>query len=514
MKKYDTTPNPVTDRLTDCFISGFDKAYRELKGTGKGMIMEYISQLFKKWYYSALIEDTVLTPACINEYCGDIENVYPVLRCGSSQRLGKLETENVVYSIDNHPICSDLRIIIKAFEGGIPLDDNLYMSAEDIRKLKGISNSDKSYILYLVMLGTDMGYIEKMPSVGVNMFCTTRYADEIDEIYDDDLLYMLFIRAADIASSFLSDDFLGEDFYISSENIIDWLENPEPVDKIFEKAYGDIALELAESFSIEDMSDVEKEITAKAYARGVFFDKWFLTPFCYYFRFIDMTYMYEFSYHDELTYFYNACAINREFEDESIIDSAIYSPCTLYKLSRLGAEFFETDYNSSVPYVFKNMEKEEILRAVTERDRDAVNKIISLYEPDYDVFSLEFCANEGTGRKSFIMEAKPDTMLDDISNHAIAAMHTPTNMCKSYSFYKLPESPFTRYQPDFMGERGPKTNEHSISEFLEEGEEGYYELVMADSDGRDIMYNYTIRLEKIVKNTKGRLYPYVRITKS
>ncbi len=510
MKKYDTSENTVADRLTACFTSGFENAYRELKGAGKGMIMEYISQMFKKWYYSALIEDTVLTPACVSEYCGEGESVYPVLRTGSSQRLGRLETENIVYSIDNHPICSDIRLIVKAFEGGMLLDDDLYMSPEDIKKLKDISMSDKSYILYLVMLATDMGFIEKMPSVGVNMFCTAEDADELDEIYDDDLLYLLFLKAADIASSFLSDDFLGEDFYVSHENIIEWVENPEPVDKIFEKAYGDISLELSDAFAIEDMSDVEKEITAKAYARGVFFDKWFLTPFCYYFRFIDMTYMYEFSFMDELTYFYNACAINKEFDDESIIDSAVYSPCTLYKLSRLGAEFFETEYNESVPYIFKNMDTEEILRAVIDRDIDAVNKIIELYEPDYDVFCLEFTRNGGdSGAESFIIEAKPDTMLSELSSYVIAAIYTPTNMCRSYSFYKLPESPFTRYFPDFMEEKGPKTDEHSLSEFLEEGEEGYFELVMADTDGRDIMYNYTIRLEKTVKNEKGRLYPFI-----
>ncbi len=510
MKKYDTSESPVADRLTACFISGFENAYRQLKGVGKGTIMEYLSQMFKKWYYSALIEDTVLTPACVNEYCGKSENVYPVLRTSSFQRLGKLETENIVYSIDDHPICSDIRLIVKAFEGGMLLDDDLYMSQEDIKKLKGISMNDKSYILYLVMLATDMGFIEKMPSVGVNMFCTTEEADELDEIYDDDLLYLLFIKAADIASSFLSDNFLGEDFYVSHENILEWLENPEPVDKIFEKAYGDIALDITDSFAMEDMSDVESELTAKAYARGVSFDKWFLTPFCYYFRFIDMTYMYEFSFRDEITYFFNACAINKEFKDESIMDSVIYSPCTLYKLSRLGAEFFETEYNESVPHVFKNMEGEEILKAVTDRDADAINKIISLYEPDYDVFRLSFSRNGGnSGKKSFIIEAKPDTMLDVLSNYAITAIHPPTNMRKSYSFYKLPESPFTRYLPGFMTEKGPRSDEHSLSEFLEEGEEGYFELVMIGIDGSDIMYNYTIRLEKIIKNEKGRLYPFI-----
>lgn len=507
MTNYELAENKIMDRLNDSFHYKFEDMYKNLRIQGKSCILKYIPSLFRRWYYSALIEDTVITPASVTEYGSNEKKVYPVVRTGSISRIGKFDFINLKYSLENHPICMDFRALIERFSRGVSLNERMQMEFDDVRKINSVINCDPDYITYLIMLGIDMGYIEKMPSVGVEMYCTTDKIAELENTENRELLTQLFEGALKISSSYLSDSFLDEKYNITSDMIKKWLVKGSPVDKIFEEAYGEFSIDVSMAMEFEDMDKMEMALTANTYLRGLLLDKWFLTPFSSYFRFIDTTYMYEFSYYDEIMYLINAEKTYEILGEDEIIDAALYAPCTLYKTSELGAEFFNIEYNDAKPFVFKNMNIEDILKGVIDGNNVEKRKILEVYEPQFNVYNLKisFAENENIWYK---VQIKEDMPLNELHTFIAGLFNEYVMLCKSYRFYKLPESPFTEYTPLFMRMRGPHTEDYTLGAILDVGEACYYELVIPREENH-VTYKVIIELENISVNEAGIQYPRV-----
>lgn len=507
MKECEIVENEIMDILNISFLFMYENVYKDIKVTGKNYLIKYVSAFFRKWYYSTLVDDTAITPAYIAEYGIEEDNVYPVIKSNTINRIGGLCINNIKYSIENHPICSDFKAVVNAFRSGIVLNDELQMDFSDIKNIENITTYDVEYITYLIMLGIDLGYIEKMPSVGVSMYCAANKADSIDNEKNRDLLSDMVDAAITLSSSYLSDDFMGVRYSITDDIIREWLVSPKPVDKLFEKAYGEIALEISESISVEEMGDIERAITAKTYARGIVMDKWFLTPFSYYFRFIDTTYMYEYSFYDEMNFLLNALKSNEDYYEDAIINSAIYSPCTKYKLSKLGSEFFGTEYDSTAPYIFTKMSVEDIVKTAVNPSVQDRYKILHAYEPEYNVYDL-IISDAVNEEVWFGIEVRENTTLDILHNYIVSIFKEPFIMCSSYRFYKEPESPFTEYTPEFMGLRGHHTENTLISTVFGEGEEDCcYEIVGLSDYDESKSRKLNIRLKSISKNKPGEIYP-------
>lgn len=499
MNEYDIVENRIIDRLIVDFWDEFEFVYDSINVKGKSVIIKYSAAFFRKWYYSTLVEDTVITPSYIAEYGAEAENVYPVFKSNSASRIGSFEIKNIKYSIDNHPICNDFRKVVKAFNKGVVLNDELQMNFADIKKIGKITTFDVEYITYLIMLAIDLGYIEKMPSLGVIMYCTSKNAKKIAEMTNRNLLTELVNAGLKLSASYLSDDFLGEEYSVTADMVKDWIIKPKPVDKLFESAYGEIALEISESTFIEDMDEMERVIVAKAYARGVILDRWFLTPFSYYFRFINTTYMYEFSYYDEMMFLIKAAETVKETGDNTIIDTAIYAPCTMYRTSKLAREYFELPVNNNVPYLFKNMGVEEIIEGALDYDNDNRAKILNAYEPEYNIYTLKVTDEKNSNIK-FKLTVKEDMTLDVLNTNMVDIFKTPVLICQSYRYYKLPESPFTEYTPSFLGLRGPHTENTTVKELLELGESCYYEIIKLNDNDEIEGRVFKVQLESITSS--------------
>ncbi len=507
MTNYQFGESEITDRLNGNFYYKFTDMYKSLKIQGKNCILKYIPALFRRWYYSALIEDTLITPAFITEYGSNEKNLYPVVRINSVNRIGKFDFINLKYSVDNHPLCIDFRALIERFRSGVALNDRMQMDFEDVKAINKVINCDADYITYLIMLGIDMEYIEKMPSVGVEMYCTTDKIIELENINNRELLKRLFECALKISSTYLSDAFLDEQYNVTVDMIKKWLVSGGTVDRIFEEAYGEFSIDVSTAMAFEDMDKMEMALTANTYMRGLLLDKWFLTPFSGYFRFIDTAYMYEFSYYDEIMYLANAEMTFEILDEEEIIDAALYAPCTLFKTSRLGAEFFNVDYNNEKPFLFKKMSVENIMKGVIDGHDEEKRKILEVYEPEFSVYNLKIFF-EGSENKQHKVQVKENMPLDEFHNFIAGLTSGYVMICKGYKFYKLPKSPFTEYTPSFMGRRGPHAEDNTVGVIFEGDGVCYYELVVP-SEEKYLIYRARIELENIVVNETGIQYPRI-----
>lgn len=507
MNNYVIAENKIIDRLNEKFRSEFEDMYKSLKVQGKSCILKYIPALFKRWYYSALIEDTVITPAAITEYGSESENVYPIVRVNSINRIGSFDFKNLKYSVENHPMCEDFRAVVDRFESGVALDDDLKMKFEDVKEINTTINCDGDYITYLIMLGIDMDYIEKMPSVGVEMYCTTDRAKELKNISNKELLVNLYNGALKISSSFLSDSFLDESYDITPDMLKVWLAKGDTVDKIFEEAYGNFSIDVSLAMAFEDMDEMERALTANTYMRGLLLDKWFLTPFSSYFRFIDTVYMYEFSFYDELMYLINAEKTYEILGDEEIIDAAVYAPCTIYKTSKLGAEFFNINYSDKKPIVFEKISIESILKGSVEGNLKERRRILKLYKSTFNVCNLKISL-EGNENNKYRVQIKDNMPLNEFHFLIVSLFGEYVKLDESFKFYKLPASPFTEYTPSFMGLRGPHTDDYTIGAVLDDGEKCYYEQTVQKGESCET-YKICIELESITSNEIGVRYPNV-----
>lgn len=512
MKENIFVKNAVIDKLCGKFLTEYEKEYNNINADGKECLIKHITAFFRRWYYSTLVENTDISPALIAEFGSNEKSIYPVINCSSHNDFKYISINNMRFGLDQHPLCIDYRILIEFFKNGVALNDRLEMDFEDIKKLEGVSSFDSDYITYVTMLGIDMGYIEKMPSVGVDIYCSSKKSQKIYDMGNEELLRALFEKAVDIASSYLSDEFMGESHFVPDGIIMSWIATTPTVDEIFTDAYGEFSIEISEGTSVEEMNEMQKALTAKAYTRGINLDKWFLTPFSYYFRLIEPIYMYEFSYTDEMLFLINAVKTNETINDETVIDSALYAPCTKYKLSKLGKEFFGAVYDDNPPYLFENMNIDEIIDSATAATDDGKIRILDLYEPEYNVCTIRLSLKNEENLWIDI-QLKESTTLDDLHMYIMNLFRSQVIICQGYRFYKLPESPFTEYTPPFMDTRGPHTNDNTISSVLEIGENFFYDLFTLDAfnDEDEDTEGLTINIEfiNISKREKGVIYPKV-----
>lgn len=503
MNIYEFAENKTLDKLNEDFTHKFKKAYKKLNCTGKNSLLKYLPTMYKKWYYSTYIEDTVLTPELISEFSYKEKGIYSVIRINSVKKLSEPEFITLKYSIDNHPICNDFKALLDLFESGVVVDENMEISFEDIKRINSVINCDPHYISYLIMLAIDTGCIEKMSSVGVDKYCTTPKTYMYTKITNKLLLEALFDSALNIASDFLNSTYPITQKEVSKDKIYSWLKKDRQVDDIFKEAYTDIPLDM--DLVIDNMDEFEIALTADMYTKGILIDKWFLTPFSSYFRFIDTFYFYEYSINEEIQYILRSIKAWEETGEIDIIDAGIYSPCTSYKISKIGADFFKLKYEENIPPVFSSLNTNEILKGILDPESSERQKVESLSLPSFYVHTLKVFID---GKEFFNIQIPESCSLDNIHKFIINIFKETAPICKSYRFYKLPESPFTEYAPAFIKKRGPHTHDHTITDVIDKGEICYYEVIFLD-ETNDSKALFEIQLDSTDINNINVKYPVI-----
>lgn len=499
----------IIDTLIEIFISGFRDIYEIIDEKDKTCLFDYINNFFRKWYYSSFIDNSELSPAFLAAASNnDKYPLYPVIGAADSG----IAIHTYEYSLDKHPFLADFRLIAKKVAGIVKLDEDFNISDEFFDEIKNhISIADRRYAEYIILTGIEAEIFEKMPSVGVTAIKLSDEAEEIFKRKDRDILLLLIESAMDMAASNLSEKFLGEYYEIEWEDIALWLSKPMPIDVIFNECYDEMGVgaEAMASFLSGDADDIDRAISVNSFRRGLNFDKWFLTPFGYYFRLIEPCYLCEFSFYDELEFFMDAYIDSNGFKVREVMDAALYSPCTSYRITRLGAEMFETEYKKCSSDIFDKITPEDIINVIAEGSIKDVENLISMTSPKYDIITLRI-SNFSKEKLWLDIDIAADSSLDYLHLYISYIFRREVLFCHSFRFYKLPASPFTEYTPSYLGERGPKTDNTTIKEILDENEECFYEAVFYGKN-EDFTARAKITHKKISLCKKG--YDYPRISK-
>ena len=342
------------DILHAAFDTGFMEAYKDISPTMRKRILVHLQALYRRWFYSAVVENTPFSPANIMESICLSNNVsvstYPIATFQRKGRYSNVGVSTLEYSMDKHPIVDDFKILLEYCKPSIDLlEDDCFSDAQSLDLCDKLSLKDPYYASFLLQIALSMGLLVKMPSLYVNRVQRVKNCDEILSVSSIDLFREIVETSITLSSYNLNDNISLPGTFFTESFVRSILKEPMETDCIFERLFNTIG------YSLNDMTEPPKDgefdieldsfdaaFLSGAFMMGVVLDRYFYTPFSQFLRLIKPLYVIPFDLRAEIDEY---ISMNREPDQEFI---AFFAPCSGYELTSLGSAYFELpahDYN-------------------------------------------------------------------------------------------------------------------------------------------------------------------------
>ena len=327
------------ENLLDIFKNDFNEIYIHLTKKQKKEISYMAPTLFVRWYYSALIQESILSPSYViesqSENINKLEGFY-----GFASKIDKTTSETLefnykknYYSLKSHPVVEDMEILFKYFSPILYLDENYMLQEKDIRVLqRKLSNSDSYYVIYLFDLASKLNLFTKMDSL--YDFCIQPNNDSFYlKLNKEKKLNIIIDTSCELCADYINLHF--NFCNVTPAMIKSYLEEPLPFDDILVSIFSTGSFDLEEiwdSMGDNNLSSDDATLISSAFYMSVLLDRAFIYVFGYYLRLIRPIYSFPLDFRDVL----NALATSVTLENE--IDPDLFMPCTSYVHSVLGRD--------------------------------------------------------------------------------------------------------------------------------------------------------------------------------
>lgn len=357
-----------TNKLNRCFTDAFADVYSSIKKKGKNKVLNFTECIYKRWYYSTFFEETVLSPSNLQYRLGEKcfkspELNIPVFKPVSTKLFKGFNISFKKYTNSEHPIINDLKIFLENCSSEIKIDENNMISEDEALKvIDKLSIFDPFYLQYLLMISVKLKLIDKLPSIYSNVFHITNKRTSFYKRKNSEILNDIVYAAVDIASNNL-DGFLPiSKGLFNKDFIIQLIKEPISIDEIFKKIYlySGINIEEIWNLEMEELDEMDSVILSSTYFMGIMLDKWFLTPFGHYLKFIQPMYILPYRFKEELE---TLCDdVNNGERGEFI--ATLYAPCSKYVTTVLAMDFFKVETRENFGNIFKKLSIECIIDSV------------------------------------------------------------------------------------------------------------------------------------------------------
>ena len=346
-KKF--TPEDEYSNILSQFCYKCERTYRNLSPSVKGKVKDRLPTVFKKWFFSSVMENAVMSPAAIltripvRDYTLD-ENEFADCDLTVKGHRGGLEKygfKNIIVSADSHPLIDDLKIFADFCSPVVFLDDELHLDKKAADKLKPLlSFGDIYYIDYLTELSAALSIIEKMPSLYINAYKTADNADEFFSQSGKDILNDILLKVLEICSRKVINDLYISPNSFTAESLLEYFHTLIPVNDIikaiFESVNIDIETVIEKSVSGTVTADDQALISSINYV-GYLIDRWYITPLSAYLRFVRPIYPDYYNITEELNIISDMLSMG------SPPDTEIFMPPNVYAPTPLGKAFIHKD---------------------------------------------------------------------------------------------------------------------------------------------------------------------------
>ncbi|MCL2378899.1 MAG: hypothetical protein FWC77_07220 [Defluviitaleaceae bacterium] len=335
-------------KLHDLFEHNFMEIYRAANPNKRRGILPYLQSIYRRWYYSSLIEYAPLSPANLLEsicrHYGQPPATYPVAYVRSKSKLLGIEVRLIEYSLDNHPIVDDMRLLLDYCTPHIDLQgDGALGSPQAMDLAEMISLGDPMYAAFLLETALEMKLIGKVPSVGVHRFKPSAKANEIMAAPCRDILLRIIDATLNMASKGLQNLTILPETLFTPSFMRSLLENPMFTDEIFAIVYEELGYDFEDilEFTMEEdgIESLDVDLLAGTFMTGVLLDKFFFTPFGHFMKLIRPLYLQPFDFGSEVTSYIN---VSDDPEEGNV---AFFEPCPSYTLTDLGLECLGVEKN-------------------------------------------------------------------------------------------------------------------------------------------------------------------------
>lgn len=423
-------------------------------------ILPHAPAIFRRWYYSTLIENIHFSPAnLVDTMChfhGAPPGTHIVTEVSTFTKMPQLQYKLLSYSMDAHPIVADLRRLVDLCTPHIDLcEEWCFSDVQAIKYAKKLSLRDPEYAAFLLDVICKMKILVRMPSLYVQRMHVSVDADEILALPNVELLRRITDAVVELAAEGLQSALPAPVPFFHPEHIRQLIVLPQTTDDILGQVFSSLGYNLdsllrTEAFDPMDdlIEEAEQmaEIMSSIFFLGVMLDKLFFTPFGYFLKFVRPVYSIPFSIEDETEHFTDEI---EDLEDGEII-SAFFAPCTSYTLTDLGAEFFGVEKTEENYLDTRFVLPPEILASGALVSPigirvfvDAAKAAVPLNERADTIYTFRVCAQQIPTLWINIQIQKTAT-LHMLFEEVMDAFYITDDL--GYNFYHgATESPFTEY---------------------------------------------------------------------
>ena len=415
--------------LLNKFYSAFFGIYQNENFLNKNIYARCCDRLFKKLYYSAVVGNTTITPAQIVEYLNPNSVAYRIKNSDyKNEKI--LNYKKIDYSLESHPITYDFKNILSLGKNSIQFDTiGKLVNISKIELNELLSNTEDSYVFYLLELAMEMKLVTTIPSIGVTTFQSTDNANDVLKMDNRKLLNFMLDGAYELTKNKIIVNNVGK-----KEHIKKWITEFTEVDKVMRFL---MELENGKNYTDDEFSMFLLEM-------GILFDKYFLTPYGYYFKLINPYYgmpfdmVNEFMFIDSLAEDYGEIYLE-DYED------IMYSPCTSYSLSKLGREYYEK--HSLEKNQLDDLDIDDVFDIVINNKVEKYHRLRNKTVEKNETITLKMYDNDNPS-ESLLDKFNKNMSLAKLS-HIICHKYKLMGDLYDYSFYTLPKTVFSEYRCDY-----------------------------------------------------------------
>lgn len=424
--KYKQNINPRHSHLLSLFINGYTSMCAHMDSSCQKGLKDAASLAFSKWYYTAIAEDTLLSPANIISQDSDSQHEgkeyqYTLRFSPEEQDLKECTFSLLSYSLEHHPLVEDLRKITDFCVPDCKMDENLFF-AEEARSilLKELAHESEFYLEYLTRLAWRMELFIYMPAIHTKKVQRAPYCDVLFAQNTEAILKAAVDAACELAAERFSISMDLEQGVASPTFFKECLSAPTETDHIFIDFYKQVDVEIEEIWQAQpsDLTEDDKAIISSFLFTGIMIDKWFIFPMSCFFgliRPISFT---------PVKYFNLVNNLSALLIMEHNIGAELFTPPSYYSLTPLGQTLFGSDAEEEERYKMPNkLSYEEILEAL-ERETE-LNRFEQVFYmgAEQDILTLKVSRKDDADYWKTI-EIGLTTPLDEFCRDLCAAFFT------------------------------------------------------------------------------------------
>ena len=396
------TARPVKPKhapLLGLFLNGYETMREKMDDPCRRPLLDIAPLAFGKWYYTALANETILSPANIldldfhfsaddkTEY-GYVMRTKPAEEQSDEEFVSEYSFSLLGYSTEEHPIVEDLQTLIDYCTPDRATDEHgLLLKEEQTEILEHLSMGSDFYLEYLTRLAWLQGLLVPMPSIHTQRVRPSANCEDFFRQSTADILSQLAETACALTAERFCYTMELEDGIATADFFYQLLSKHQEVDKIFIDFYKrvDVDIEKIWQTSPEHLTGEEKAIVSSFLFTGIMLDKWFLTPMSVFFRFIRPIAFTPIRYFNLVN---NLAALVLMQHN---LGAELFTPPTYYSLTKIGKELFADPENEGIDRqkMPTTLPYEQLVAAVQQENEFRMQERMFLMEIVPDVLSIK-----------------------------------------------------------------------------------------------------------------------------